>query len=266
MRTACRSWRAATARVLASLQPARPAPPARLAAAFPSLTTLDLSRWCQGGAGAPLEARALVGMARLVQLRELRLGSGERLGASSLRSRGAAAFPGAGAAFLGDGPDGEGEGEGPGDADGPAQPDAPVGFPGVGEAALCALPLLQLSALDLSGCVHAGDAALMGLSRLRALRSLRMRRCGGLTDAGLVAVALLPALTRLDVSECPLVSDVGLADGTCWDRLLRRGWLLAADNVRRSRACVLSTWCTVGARATPLDRQPLNPARSPTLG
>ncbi|GBF88575.1 hypothetical protein Rsub_01290 [Raphidocelis subcapitata] len=213
-RGACRSWRAATGRVLVSLQPAEQVAPARLAAAFPSLAALDLSRCCEGGgADGPLEARAVRGLARLVHLRHLRLGSAERLGAS----------PGSGgAAFLGDGPnDGAGgeeegeegqDGQGLGDGGGPAPPDAPVGFPGAGEAALCALPRLaaQLTALDLSGCVHAGDAAHMGISRLWALRCLRLRRCGGLTDAGLVAVALLPALTRLDVSECPLITNLGL--------------------------------------------------------
>jgi len=72
----------------------------------------------------------------------------------------------------------------------------------------------RLRALDVSGCVGVGDAALRALARGcgAKLRRLAVRGCATVTDYGLLALALhCSQLRQLSVQDCPLVSNSALA-------------------------------------------------------
>lgn len=217
LRAVCLSWRAAVSRTAESLEAtALPAPPERLAAAFPGLSSLDLS-----ACAAPLDAAGLGRtLSRLPQLSELRLGCARRLagagGSPAAPASAAPADPEAAAPHAAIGP----PAPLPPVVPAPSDPDAPVGFTHITDESLAALApqlrrlqALQLRTLDLGGCALVGDAGLLALTALAALVELRLRRCCGVSDVGLVAVAQMAGLTRLDVSECPRVGRFRVVTG-----------------------------------------------------
>ena len=67
-----------------------------------------------------------------------------------------------------------------------------------------------LTALNLWSCTRVNDAALLHLSKLRALKTLDLTSCTDVTDAGLQYLSRLPALAALDLDGCLKIGDPGL--------------------------------------------------------
>lgn len=72
------------------------------------------------------------------------------------------------------------------------------------------VPLTNLRTLNLSQCVHIGDAGIMALVHVPSLTNLDISGCVGITDVGIMLLAQLSELISLEMPWCLKVTNAGL--------------------------------------------------------
>jgi len=81
----------------------------------------------------------------------------------------------------------------------------------IGDAGMMAMVYLpNLTSLNISGCVAVTDISIMLVAQLSNLASLEMPWCLKVTNIGLKALAPLTKLTNLNISGCQLITEQGI--------------------------------------------------------